>query len=213
MIGEPLRERLRSLERGDLVALLLVGFLVVGAGAFWYVRSLPSPVSVQLTGGAEASGRGGGAVSSPSPSPALVVVHVTGWVRRPGVYELLEGDRIIDAIRRAGGARHGADLSSLNMAALLVDAQQIVLLKKGRGPLSGASSAILYGAPEGEGPIDINTATVDQLETLPGIGPTLAQRIIDHREEHGPFRSVDELLDVSGIGDQRLADIRSKVTV
>lgn len=101
----------------------------------------------------------------------------------------------------------------MNLAALLVDAQQIVLFKKGKGPLPGAPSGVVTGAPAGEGPIDLNTATIDQLETLPGIGPTLAQRIIDHREEHGPFRSVDELLDVSGIGEQRLADIRSKVTV
>jgi competence protein ComEA len=208
LVGETLRGRLRSLGRSELVSLLLVGFLVVGAAGFWYVRSLPRPVSVALQGPATP----GGTLGSPSPSVEAIVVHVAGWVRRPGVYQFRQGDRVIDAVRRAGGARSGADLSSLNLAALLTDAQQIVVFRKGRQPGAIGSSLGAAGSG-GETLINLNTATLDQLELLPGIGPTLAQRIIDYREEHGPFRSVDELLDVSGIGDQRLADLRPKVTV
>jgi competence protein ComEA len=189
-----------------MVSIVLVGALVVGGVAFWYVRSLPRPVDVELTGGASAAG-GDDLAATASPSPAPIVVHVTGWVRRPGVYQFHQGDRVIDAVRRAGGAKPGADLTSLNLAALLADAQQIVVLKRGQQPiLQGPSGA-------GEALINVNTATIEQLESLPGIGPTLGQRIIDYREEHGPFRSVDELLNVSGIGDQTLADLRSKVTV
>jgi competence protein ComEA len=206
LIGEPLKDRLRSLDRRELISILLVGALVVAGVAFWYVRSLPRSVSVELTGEQEPSG-GAGVQSSPSPSAAPIVVHVTGWVHRPGVYEFGPGDRVIDAVRRAGGARRGADLTSLNLAALLVDAQQIVVLKRGQPPGPQAP------AGTGEALVNVNTATIDQLESLPGIGPTLAQRIIDYREEHGPFRSVDELLNVSGIGDQTLAELRPKVTV
>jgi competence protein ComEA len=193
------------------MALVVVGALVVAAAAFWYVRSLPGEVTVQLAG---ESGPGPPSALSASPSPAgaTLVVHVTGWVRRPGVYRFTEGDRVIDAVRRAGGTRRGADLTSVNLAALLTDAQQVVILKRGALPGSTAGPPAGTGIV-GEALINLNTATLDQLETLPGIGPTLAQRIIDYRLEHGPFRSVDELLDVSGIGDQRLADLRSKVTV
>lgn len=206
MIGEPLKDRLRSLDRRELISILLVGAIVVAGVAFWYVRSLPRSVSVELTGDQRPAG-GGDIAASPSPSAAPLVVHVTGWVHRPGVYEFHQGDRVIDAVRRAGGARRGADLTSLNLAALLVDAQQIVVLKRGQHSTPQGTPAA------GETLVNVNTATIDQLESLPGIGPTLAQRIIDHREEHGPFRSVDELLDVSGIGDQTLAELRPKVTV
>jgi competence protein ComEA len=206
LIGEPFKDRLRSLDRRELLSILVVGALVVAGMAFWYVRSLPHPVSVELRGQQDPSG-GAGVQPSPSPSSAPIVVHVTGWVHSPGVYEFGQGDRVIDALSRAGGARRGADLTSLNLAAILVDAQQIVVLKKGQRPRLQAPSET------GEALVNVNTATIDQLESLPGIGPTLAQRIVDYREGHGPFRSVDELLNVSGIGDQTLAELRPKVTV
>jgi competence protein ComEA len=210
VVGEPLRERVRSLERRELISLVVVGALVAAAAAFWYVRSLPGEVSVHL---AEDGGSGAGPALIDSPSPAAtMLVHVAGWVRHPGVYQFNEGDRVIDAVEAAGGARPGADLASVNLAALLSDAQQVVILKKGATPGSIAGPGTVAG-PGGEALVNLNTATLDQLETLPGIGPTLAQRIIDYRMEHGPFRSVDELLEVSGIGDQRLADIRSKVAI
>jgi competence protein ComEA len=199
------------MERRELFGLMAIAVLVVAGAAFWYARSLPGRVSVELSGNAGAGGSAVGA--SPSPSPATILVYVTGWVRRPGVYELRQGDRVIDAIRRAGGARPGADLASVNLAALLTDAQQITLAKRGTAGATGGSSLGGAGPGGSGGLVNINTATLDELETLPGIGPSLGQRIIDYRTEHGPFRSVDDLLNVSGIGDKRLADLRSKVTV
>lgn len=212
-MGEPLRERLRALDRRELAGLVMVGVFIVGGAALWYVRSLPSPVSIQAS--TDRKGPSGAMASSPSPSPAAVIVDVVGWVARPGVYELSQGDRVIDAIRMAGGGRSGADLMSINLAALLTDGQQIVVPRKGRAGFGGAGTTV--GSAPGSGGaeplVNLNTATLDQLESLPGIGPSLGQRILDYRQEHGPFKSVDDLMNVSGIGEKRMADLRSKVTV
>jgi competence protein ComEA len=209
---EPLLERLRSLDRCELVGLVAVALLIVGGAALWYVRSLPS--SVRIEASTERSDRNGPAGVAPTATPAVVIVDVAGWVRRPGVYEFRQGDRVIDAIRMAGGGKSGADLQSINLAALLIDGQQIVVPKKGKGgPGTGMSGGSVSG-PGGAKPlVNLNTATLDQLESLPGIGPALAQRILDYREQHGPFRKVEDLLNVSGIGEKRLADLRSNVTV
>lgn len=214
MIGEPFRERLRSLDGRELVGLLLVALLIVGGAVVWYMRSLPASVSVQAS--VDRPGESGVGAMTPSPTPATIIVHVAGWVRRPAVYELRQGDRVIDAIRMAGGGKRGADLTALNLAALLTDGQQILVFKRGAAGGAGGGPGAGVPAPGSGGPaplINLNTATLDQLESLPGIGPTLAQRILDHRQEHGPFRSVDDLLDVSGIGEKRLEDLRSKVAV
>lgn len=211
MLGEPIRERLHALERQELIGLLAIAVLVVAGAGFWYARSLPGRVSVQLAGdpGSHGSATGGSA----SPSPTSIFVYVTGWVRHPGVYEFHKGDRVIDAVRAAGGVRRGADLTSVNLAAFLTDAQQVTVVKKGATQTGGATGLGGAGPGLGGGLVNINTATLEELETLPGIGPTLGQRIIDYRTAHGPFRSVDDLLNVSGIGDQRLADLRPKITV
>jgi competence protein ComEA len=148
------------------------------------------------------------------------VVDVTGRVRQPGVYTLNLGDRVIDAIRRAGGALPGADLTSLNLAELLSDGEQIVVGRAGdvghaSGTTAGGGSSTTGGGAGGGsgGLVNVNTATLDELEALPGIGPVLAQRIIDYREQHGPFGSVQDLLNVSGIGDSHLSDLEPLVTV
>jgi competence protein ComEA len=207
-------ERLRSMEGRELVGLLGIAVLVVGGAAFWYVRSLPATVHVGAALPATRPSASAGA--SPSPSPTAVVVYVSGWVHQPGVYRFEKGDRIVDAIERAGGAKKGADLNALNLAAFLTDAQQVLVTKKGQSPptaASGSSSGTGAAAGAVESPVNLNSATLDQLDTLPGIGPALGQRIIDFREQHGPFRAVEDLLDVSGIGDKTLADLRDKVTV
>jgi competence protein ComEA len=209
---EPLRERLRSLDRRELVGLLAVALLIVGGAALWYVRSLPS--SVRIEASTERSDRNGPAGMVATASPAVVIVDVAGWVRRPGVYEFRQGDRVIDAIRMAGGGKTGADLQSINLAALLVDGQQIVVPKKGKGiPGAGMTGGSVSGPVGPEPLVNLNTATLDQLESLPGIGPALAQTILEYREQHGPFRKVEDLLNVSGIGEKRLADLASNVTV
>jgi competence protein ComEA len=137
-------------------------------------------------------------------------VHVAGWVRKPGVYELAEGQRVIDAIDLAGGPRRGAELSALNLAALLTDGQQVLV--PGPAPAGGTSPGIVPGTP-GTTLVNENSAPAEELETLPGIGEVLAQAIISYREEHGPFTAVDQLEDVSGIGPATLEEIRDLVTV
>ena len=211
VLGEPIRERLHAMERQELIGLLAIAVLVVAGAGFWYARSLPGRVSVQLAG--DPGSRGSAIGASPSPSPASIFVYVTGWVRNPGVYEFHQGERVIDALRVAGGAKRGADLTSVNLAAFLTDAQQVTIVKKGAAQPGGAAGLGGAGPGGSGGPVNINTATLEELETLPGIGPALGQRIIDFRTAHGPFRSVDDLLNVSGIGEKRLADLRPGITV
>lgn len=201
MSGESLRDRLASLSRREIAGLVAIALVGVGAAGLWYVRSLPRPIEVRAELAEAAVSPG------PPASPGSVFVHVAGWVRRPGVYELEGGDRVIDALEAAGGPRRGADLTLLNLAAPLVDGQQVLVVKRGA---QGGTGGAVPGAPV---KVNVNTAGAAELEALPGIGPVLAQKIIDHRAEHGPFRSVDDLLAVSGIGDVTLAEIRDLVTV
>jgi competence protein ComEA len=196
------REWLAGLTRREALLLGVVGLVALGGGGLWYARSLPQPVRIRAPTPAP----------TVSPAPSTVLVHVAGRVRRPGVYELGEGDRVIDAIQAAGGPRRGADLGGLNLAALLVDAQQIVVPKRGAAepPVGTAPAADSGSAGQ---LINVNAATAAELETLPGIGPVLSEAIVAYREEHGPFTSVDQLEDVSGIGPVTLEEIRDLVTV
>jgi competence protein ComEA len=202
-----IRERLAALSRGELVGLVALLAVTLGGAGLWYVRSLPRPVEV-------ATAPSGGTASAPasaSPSPEVVVlVDVAGWVRRPGVYEFTEGARVIDAIDAAGGARSGAVLEALNLAAPLTDGTQILVPREGQ---EGVAPAPVTGGAVAGGLVNVNSALATELEELPGIGEVIAQRIIDYRTENGPFATVDELLDVSGIGDAILESIRELVTV
>jgi competence protein ComEA len=200
-MGGGFREWLAGLGRREFVVALTLVVALLGGAGMWYVRGLSPPVPVAADRVNEAS------APSPSPSPALLIVHVAGWVRSPGVYKLNEGDRVIDALELAGGARRGADLSALNLAAVLTDAQQVLVPKRGEAVAAAGSGAVTSPI------VNLNTATLDELDTLPGIGEVLAQRILDHRQEHGPFAAVEDLLEVSGIGEKRLEDVRDKVTV
>jgi competence protein ComEA len=197
------RDWLAGLGRREMVLLIVVGLALVGGAGLWYVRSLPQPVAVRAAPAA-----------SPTSTPSSLFVHVAGWVRRPGVYELHEGDRVIDAIERAGGPKKGAELSGLNLAALLVDAQQVLVPRS--APAGADPAAVPTGGvpgTTGTGLINVNTATADELETLPGIGEVLAATIITYREDNGPFTTVDQLIEVSGIGEVTLEEIRELVTV
>ncbi len=206
MSGESIRERLSALSRAEIVGLIVVLAVTIGGATFWYVRSLPRPVEVRATASAPTGAMPSEA--SPSAGPPLLV-DVAGWVRRPGVYTFAEGSRVIDAIEAAGGARPGALLQALNLAALLVDGTQILVPREGA---AGAPPVGSTGAAVG-GLVNVNTASATDLEALPGIGEVIAQRIIDHRTANGPFTSVDQLVDVSGIGDAILDSIRELVTV
>lgn len=198
-----MREWLASLSRREIVLVGLVGLTAAGGAGLWYVRSLPRPVEV----------RAAPQKAIPSPEGQPLFVHVAGWVREPGVYELEEGTRVIDALDLAGGPRHGAELGALNLAALLVDGQQVLV--PGPAPPAGTSGSgsPVPGATPGSTLVNVNSATPEELETLPGIGEVLAQAVVTYREEHGPFTSVDELEEVSGIGPATLEEIRDLVTV
>jgi competence protein ComEA len=146
-----------------------------------------------------------------TPARPELVVHVVGEVRRPGLYRLRDGVRIADAVRRAGGAKHDADLAAVNLAAPLVDGIQILV------PSRAVPGAAGTGAdPNGEGAVggtvSLSSATVEELDELPGVGPITAQKIVDYRAEHGPFASVDDLDAVPGIGPTRIEQLRDLVT-
>jgi competence protein ComEA len=202
-----LRERLGTLSRAELVGLVLLLAISLGGAGLWYVRSLPKPVQVRADHDPAVAMASG----SPTPSPALLLVDVAGWVRRPGVYEFHEGDRVIDAIDAAGGARPGAALESLNLAAPLTDGTQILVPKQNAAPV--ASSAPGTTATGTTAKVNVNTGSSEELQTLPGIGEVLAQNIIDYRTQNGPFASIDDLVEVSGIGDVTLSNIEDLVTV
>lgn len=207
------RDRLAALSRAELVGLLAIAVVAIGGAAVWYVRSLPRPIDVAVTGpGDPGPGAAGEVAPTPGPSPAgaTIFVHVVGRVKDPGVFEFDPGARVVDALRAAGGPRKGAALTSLNLAAPLVDGQQVVVAAKGAEPAGTAPGTA--GAPA-TGLVNVNTAGLAELDTLPGVGPVIGQAIIDHRTEHGPFASVDQLEEVSGIGPATLEKLRDLVTV
>lgn len=149
-------------------------------------------------------------------APEKLVVHVVGAVRRPGLYHLREGQRVADALARAGGANGKADLTALNLAAPLVDGTQVLVPARIAVAATGAqpSAAPATGA-SASGPqpkVSLGAATIEQLDELPGVGPITAQKIVDYRTEHGPFRSVDDLDEVPGIGPATIEDLRDLVT-
>jgi competence protein ComEA len=199
------RERLDMLSRGEIAGLIVVLVAVLGGAGLWYARSLPKPVTIAESGPGAAQ-----PAVSPTSSPALLIVDVAGAVRTPGVYEFAEGERVVDAIERAGGPRPKADLSLLNLAAPLVDGTQILVPKFGPA-VTGVPGETAPGSATGL--ININTASTTELETLSGIGEVLAATIVEYRTQNGPFASVDDLLDVSGIGPATLEEIRDQVTV
>src|SRR3954451_8583434 len=142
-----------------------------------------------------------------APAPPLYV-DVVGAVRRPGLYRLRRGARVADAVARAGGATHGAQIELVNLAALVADGEQIVVPRRGAAT-PGAASPSASGAPSG--PVHLNSATLEQLDALPGVGPVTAQKILDYRTKHGGFESVDGLDAISGIGPARLDQLRDLV--
>jgi competence protein ComEA len=225
-----LRERIETLSRAELAGLIVVIVACVAGAAVWYLRSLPKPITVAEVPGAAVPAVPAGSpvaadpaaplasgVPAPSAAGGSVFVDVTGHVRRPGVYEFPAGSRVIDAIDEAGGPRENAVLSMLNLAAVLTDGQQIVV----PGPRDAVPSAAVGGvpgtsaaAPGAPGAlININTADATALEALPGVGEVTAAAIVQHRTENGPFATVDQLEDVSGIGPATLEEIRPHATV
>ena len=190
------RRRLLLAAAGSLALSLLAGRFVLGAGTTT-VAPLPPPPP-----------QGAGVTGLPA---ARVVVDVVGAVRRPGLYRLEQGTRIADAVARAGGATGKADLSMVNLAAPLADGEQVVVPKRGAAGAAAGAGAAGAGAAATTGPVHLSTATLEQLDSLPGIGPVTAQKILDYRTKHGAFTSVDELDAVPGIGPSRMDQLQDLV--
>ncbi|GAA1598541.1 ComEA family DNA-binding protein [Kribbella sancticallisti] len=188
-----------------IAVILLVGLVWGGCSVF---RARPETVPESRPSSAIVSGS---PVAGPSsPSTATVVVHVAGKVRRPGLIRVKSGSRVADVLAAAGGALPGVDLSSLNLARPVTDGEQIVV--------GVPTTAVPTGAPQPAGPgttspLDLNSATLAQLETLPGVGPVLAQRILAWRTEHGRFTTTDELQEVPGVGPKKFESLKPHVRV
>ena len=224
-----------DLDRPRLALYVALGLAVCFLGArYLRTQAAPAPAGAPVasqpatTTAAPPAEAGTPTVRLERADGGQVTVHVAGAVRRPGLYRLRAGARVDDALRRAGGPARGADLTAVNLAAKLEDGRQILVPRRtpavasgsGSGGAAGAGPAGAAGgggAGAGAGapaaPINLNTATLEQLDTLDGVGPGIAQRILDYREQRGGFRRVEELAEVPGIGDKRLATLTPLVTV
>ena len=212
--------------RRAVVSLISAPFVALVA---WWLLSVPPPpvesmIPVAATSPAStiaaASSSSGWLAPLDTIAPPRVAVHVVGAVERPGVYHLAAGARADDAVRAAGGATVNADLRRVNLAAVLLDGEQLVIPRVGErittsthGSVAGDSRAIQSPTTTVPLVVNLNRATIDDLDRLPGVGPATARAIIDHRTRNGPFVSVDDLLAVRGIGPAKLAEIKPWVAV
>lgn len=189
-----------------VVAAVGVRYLVMDAGG--------APAGEELVLAPATSPAG---AASPSPSVAAdLLVHVCGAVRAPGVVRLPEGARVAEALELAGGPSARADLGGVNLAARVIDGQQIVVPQRGETGTSGGAAAAPAGAGSGVAGgtlVNINTATPAELETLPGVGPATAQKIVDYRTAHGGFKTLDDLKSVPGIGEAKFAAVKDAITL
>ena len=175
-----------------VVVVLLIALIAIGCGVLFYKRTARPPLEILLP-------------TTTAVTPTELKVYVSGAVARPGVYTFRPGDRVVDAIDAAGGPMAGADLSRINLAAKVKDEQQIHVPKPGESFPQESS-----GQPQ---KININTASTKLLETLPGIGETKAQAIVNYREEHGDFKRIDDLVEVAGIGSSTYENLKNLITV
>jgi competence protein ComEA len=199
-----------------------------GTLVVWVVAALLGGIALMRIAGCGAdAGSGDGVRIARSPAPGTgsterahgdspgIYVHVAGAVRRPGLLRLAEGARVAVAVDRAGGPLRQADLAGVNLAAKLEDGQQVIVPRRGATPGAAGSPGAAAGAAAGAPPpgsagapkVSLGAVTVEQLDELDGIGPTLAQRIVEYRTEHGGFRSLGELREVEGIGEKRFASL------
>ena len=193
----------------SVLAVILVVVLVSGVRVAWAVRDSRPEVLTDLPARSAVEP----ASSTATETVASAVVHVAGQVARPGIVRLASGSRVVDAVEAAGGPLPDADLAAVNLARPVVDGEQVYVPKPGEAAPAAPGVAAGGGAAVDGAPIDLNTADASALDSLPGVGPVLAERIIAWRTEHGRFTSVDELGEVSGIGEKLLGQIRDRVTV
>lgn len=215
-LGGAIRGRVSSffeMPRREMLALAALVLLAVGGAGFAYVRARPlPPLPAAIV-----------AAPSPSPSePSIVIVHVVGAVRRPGVYELASGARVADAVALAGGLGPRADAAAINLARPVTDGEQIWVPARGQAPpaasgngdgAGGRSGGAPSGGGSSGGKLNINLASEKEFEALPGIGPVLAERIVQYRTDNGPFAAVKDLMKVPGIGQKKYASLEPHITV
>jgi len=212
-----------GLSRRQLSIYAALAVIVVAIGVRYLVATQagaqPPGVSLAaLPSSAPAAAASPAASPSTTVAAAVVVAYVCGAVRRPGVYTFAPGARITDLIEKAGGATGAAELQTVNLAALLTDGQQVVVPERGApGVAVAASDPAATSAGSGVvaagAPVNLNTATMAELDTLPGVGPSTAQKILDYRTAQGGFKSVEDLNNVSGIGDVTFAELKDLVTI
>lgn len=213
----PVVERVRWIGLSRVVA-GSVTVLAVVAGGYWLVRppSLPVEASLPYPSDGVHSPASTVTVASIAPSTTAspgITVHVAGAVRAPGVYTLRAGARVVDAVDAAGGLAIDADADRINLAALLSDGERVFIPRVGQDDPLPVSPTVPSGGTAPSGPLNLNVATAAELESLPGIGPTTAASIVAYRDLHGPFVSVDDLTNVTGIGPSKLEALRGLVTV
>ncbi len=199
-----------DVPRSQLVAYAVIAVAVLVLGARWMTRGQPAPAAAPTAPLVETT-RERPPGSGPSDRPRGATVHVAGAVARPGVYRLPASARVRDALRRAGGPTRRGDPNAINLAAEVADGVQIVVPRRG-----AAAAPVVAATPGAEAPappVNLNSATLEQLDTLDGVGPVTAEAIIAYRQEHGGFRSVEDLGEVSGIGPKTLEALRDHVTV
>jgi competence protein ComEA len=192
-----------NIDKEQKQGLILIFILTVGIAGFYFLNSRPSmqpALAPDLTQGM--------VQEKFSESPVDLIINVAGKVNNPGVYQLPQGSRVIDAIKAAGNQRNGVDISDINLARILVDGEQILVGSPKPSSGKAATKKITI-----DNPLDINRATIRQLDTLPGIGPVTAQRIIDYRTKVGRINSVDELKKISGLGGAKFEEIKSLLRV
>lgn len=210
LLDEKLAQSNLNIDGKQLIGALFLAVLLVIGGFFYYLRSKPKSVKQEI-------------FTTKSKKPALekketqqkkdLIIHVCGAVREPGVIKLKEGDRVVDALNLAGGATEDAGLDTLNLAAKISDGQRVYVPRQGEQVTQEMMSSTAGSGSEQVSLVSINSADATELESLPGVGPVLAQRIIEYRESEGGFSSAEQLRRVEGIGPKKFEQIKDKVTI
>jgi competence protein ComEA len=215
-LHERLREWVVWFGPGRLAATALAVIAVL-AGGTWLLKGSPGRAEDQLPFAATSTSTANASITSTTATTTAIatttVVYVAGAVARPGVYTLGAAARVTDAVAAAGGAGADADLGVINLAAVVTDGERIYVPKVGETVPVVVGDARAVGDTTPAGPVNVNTATADQLDVLPGVGPTTAAAIVAHREQHGPFQTVEQLGEVRGIGPVKLDALRGLVSV
>lgn len=214
----------RWVGAGRVVASAVVVLAVV-AGSYWLVKPPPATTETKLPYANSSSNSthtsstiasvGGSLVPPPTVGSQVLVVHVAGAVHTPGVYRLDAGSRVVDAVLAAGGVAADSNSDAINLAAVLTDGARVYVPRVGEvsPPVALVGSGAAGAGSTTSGPVNLNSATADDLDTLPGVGPATAAAILAYRDQHGPFTSVDDLADVRGIGPVKLDALRGLIAV